>query len=150
MPQCPVGEGCRHKDLGLDFSWHLKRARQPHQGTALACTRIRSGRLMVLLDHRALRDQAGLVHREETRGRLEDLADRREVARGHQDSLEEEVQVDVPRPWDRPEVTGWAEVAEAEDQEVRRVVHHPHRRHTRLDSTQIGEKWSTENSFAST
>jgi hypothetical protein len=64
--------------------------------------------------------------------------------------------VDVPRPWDRPEVTGWAEVAEAEDrvahrdQEVRRVVHHLHRPHTRLDSTQIGEKWSTENSFAST
>ena len=164
MPQCPVGEGCRHKDLGLDFSWHLKRARQPHQGTALACTRIRSGRLMVLLDHRALRDQADLAHREETRGhreeladhreetrgRLEDLADRREVARGHQDSREEEVQVDVPRPWDRPEVTGWAEVAEGEDQEVRRVVHHPHRRHTQLDSTQIGEKWSTENSFAFT
>ena len=112
---------------------------------------------MVLLDHRALRDQAGLVHREETRGhledladhreethgRLEDLADRREVARGHQDSLEEEVQVDVPHPMDRAE-------AQVEDQEVHRVVRHPHRRHTRLDSTQIGEKWSTENSFAST
>ena len=151
----------------MDFSWHLKRARQPHQGTALACPRIRSGRLMVLLDHRALRDQADLVHREETRGhledladhreethgRLEDLADRREVARGHQDSLEEEVQVDVPRPWDRPEAIGWAEAEDRgahRDQEVRRVVHHPHRRHTRLDSTQIGEKWSTENSFAST
>ena len=97
---------------------------------------------MVLLDHRALRDQADLVHREETRGRQEDLVDRREEARGHQEPMaEEEVQVDVPRPWDR---------AEAEDQEVRRVVHHPHRRHTRLDSTQIGEKWSTENSFAFT
>ena len=119
---------------------------------------------MVLLDHRALRDQADLAHREETRGRredladhreetrgrLEDLADRREEARGHQDSREEEVQVDVPRLWDRPAAIGWAEVAEAEDQEVRRVVHHPHRRHTQLDSTQIGEKWSTENSFAST
>jgi hypothetical protein len=31
------------------------------------------------------------------------------------------------------------------------VVHHPHRRrHTRLDRTPIGEKWLTENSFAST
>ena len=106
---------------------------------------------MVLLDHRALRDQAGLAHREETRGRQPDLVDRREEARGLQEPMaEEEVQVDVPRPWDRPAATGWAEVAEAEDQEVRRVVHHPHRRHTRLDSTQIGEKWSTENSFAST
>ena len=99
---------------------------------------------MVLLDHRALRDQADLVHREETRGRQEDLADRREEARGHQESQEEEVQVDVPRPWGRAQV-------EAEDQEVRRVVHHPHRRrHTRLDRTQIGEKWLTENSFAFT
>ena len=100
---------------------------------------------MVLLDHRALRDQADLVHREETRGRQEDLAGRREEARGHQESqVEEEVQVDVPRPWDRAQ-------AQAEDQEVRRVVHHPHRRrHTRLDRTQIGEKWLTENSFAFT
>ena len=102
---------------------------------------------MVLLDHRALRDQADPAHREETRGRQEDLADRREVARGHQDSREEEVQVDVPRPWDRAEAE---DRGAHRDQEVRRVVHHPHRRHTRLDSTQIGEKWSTENSFAST
>ena len=129
---------------------HQKRPEQPHKGSSLASTQARLGRLVVHLDHRALRDQADLVHREETRGRQRDLVDRREEARGHQDSREEEVQVDVPRPWDRPEVTGWAEVAEAEDQEVRRVVHHPHRRHTRLDSTQIGEKWSTENSFAST
>ena len=100
---------------------------------------------MVLLDHRALRDQADLVHREETRGRQEDLADRREEARGHQESqVEEEVQEDVPRPLDRAQ-------AQAEDQEVRRVAHHPHRRrHTRLDRTQIGEKWLTENSFAFT
>ena len=99
---------------------------------------------MVLSDHRALRDQADLVHREETRGRQEDLADRREEARGHQESqVEEEVQVDVPRPWGRAQ-------AQAEDQEVRRVAHHPRRRHTRLDRTQIGEKWLTENSFAFT
>ena len=147
MAQCPVGEGCRsrHQDLGLDFSLHLKRARQPRKGKTLACTRPRPGRLMVLSDHRALRDQADLVHREETRGRQEDLAGRREEARGHQESqVEEEVQVDVPRPLDRAQ-------AQAEDQEVRRVVHHPHRRrHTRLDRTQIGEKWLTENSFAFT
>ena len=106
---------------------------------------------MVLLDHRALRDQADLVHREETRGRQEDLADRLEEARGHQESqVEEEVQVDVPRPWGRAQAE--AEDQEVrQDQEVRRVVHHPHRRrHTRLDRTQIGEKWSTENSFAFT
>ena len=97
---------------------------------------------MVLLDHRALRDQADLVHREETRGRQEDLADRREEARGHQESqVEEEVQVDVPRPLDRAQ-------AQAEDQEVRRVVRHPHRRHTRLDRTQIGENCSNRNSLA--
>ena len=147
MAQCPVGEGCRsrHQDLGLDFSLHLKRARQPRKGKTLACTRLRPGRLMVLLDHRALRDQADLVHREETRGRQQDLAGRREEARGHQESMvEEEVLVDVPHPLDRAQ-------AQAEDQEVRRVVHHPHRRrHTRLDRTQIGEKWLTENSFAFT
>ena len=97
---------------------------------------------MALLDHRALRDQADLVHREETRGRQQDLVDRREEARGHQESQEEEVQVDVPRPWGRAQ-------AQAEDQEVHRVVRHPHRRHTRLDRTQIGEKWLTRNSFAS-
>ena len=143
MPQCPVGEGCRHKDLGLDFSWHLKRARQPHQGTTLACTRIRSGRLMVLLDHRALRDQADLVHREETRGRQRDLVDRREEARGLQEPMaEEEVQVDVPHPMDRAE-------AQVEDQEVHRVVRHPHRRQTRLDRTQIGEKCLARNSSTS-
>ena len=145
MAQCPVGEGCRsrHQDLGLDFSLHLKRARQPRKGKTLACTRTRPGHLTVLLDHRALRDQADLVHREETRGRQEDLADRREEARGHQESqVEEEVQVDVPHPMDRAE-------AQVEDQEVRRVVRHPHRRQTRLDSTQIGEKCLTRNSSAS-
>ena len=146
MAQCPVGEGCRsrHQDLGLDFSLHLKRARQPRKGKTLACTRLRPGRLMVLLDHRALRDQADLVHREETRGRQRDLVDRREEARGLQEPMaEEEVQVDVPHPMDRAE-------AQVEDQEVRRVVRHPHRRQTRLDRTQIGEKWLTENSFAFT
>ena len=143
MAQCPVGEGCRsrHQDLGLDFSLHLKRARQPRKGKTLACTRLRPGRLLVLSDHRALRDQADPVLREETRGRQVDLADRREEARGHQDSREVEVQVDVPRPMDRAE-------AQVEDQEVRRVVRHPHRRQTRLDSTQIGVKWLTRNSFA--
>ena len=144
MAQCPVGEGCRsrHQDLGLDFSLHLKRARQPRKGKTLACTRPRPGRLMVLLDHRALRDQADLVHREETRGRQEDLVDRREEARGLQETMEEEeVQVDVPHPMDRAE-------AQVEDQEVRRVVRHPHRRHTRLDRTQIGESCSNRNSLA--
>ena len=98
---------------------------------------------MVLLDHRALRDQADLVHREETRGRQRDLVDRREEARGHQEPMvEEEVQMDVPHPMDRAE-------AQVEDQEVRRVVRHPHRRLAQLDSTQIGEKWLTRNSYAS-
>ena len=98
---------------------------------------------MVLLDHRALRDQADLVHREETRGRQRDLVDRREEARGLQEPMaEEEVQVDVPHPMDRAE-------AQVEDRVVRRVVRHPHRRQTRLDRTQIGEKWLTRNSFAS-
>ena len=145
MAQCPVGEGCRsrHQDLGLDFSLHLKRARQPRKGKTLACTRLRPGRLMVLLDHRALRDQADLVHREETRGRQQDLVDRREEARGHQEPMaEEEVQMDVPHPMDRAE-------AQVEDQEVHRVVRHPHRRLAQLDSTQIGEKWLTRNSYAS-
>ena len=100
--------------------------------------------MVVHLDHRALRDQADLVHREETRGPQEDLVDRREEARGLQEPMaEEEVQVDVPHPLDRAQ-------AQAEDQEVRRVVRHPHRRHTRLDRTQIGERWLTENSFAFT
>ena len=100
---------------------------------------------MVLLDHRALRDQADPAHREETRGRQQVLEDRREGTRGHPAPMEAaEVRMDGPRP------VGRAEAGEGEDQEVRRVVHHPHRRHTRLDSTQIGEKWSTENSFAST
>ena len=97
---------------------------------------------MVLLDHRALRDQADLVHREETRGRQLDLADRREEARGLQEPMaEEEVQMDVPHPMDRAE-------AQVEDREVHRVVRHPHRRHTRLDRTQIGENCSNRNSLA--
>ena len=38
--------------------------------------------------------------------------------------------------------------AQVEDREVHRVARHPHRRHrTRLDRTQIGEKWLTRNSF---
>ena len=120
---------------------HLKRSRLPHKGCRPACIRDRLGRLMVLLDHRALRDQADLVHREETRGRQPDLVDRREEARGLQEPMaEEEVQVDVPHPMDRAE-------AQVEDQEVHRVVRHPHRRHTRLDRTQIGEKWLTRNSL---
>ena len=113
---------------------------------------------MVLLDHRALRDQAGLAHREETRGHLEDLADhreephgrledlaaRREVARGRQEAMveEEEVLEDALHPMVRAE-------AQVEDRMVRRVVRHPHRRHTRLDRTQTGENWLTRNSFAS-
>ncbi len=111
---------------------------------------------MVHLDHRALRDQADLVHREETRGPQPDLAhreetrgsqvdlvDRREEARGLQETMAEvEVQMDVPQPMDRAE-------AQVEDREVHRVARHPHRRHrTRLDRTQIGEKWLTRNSFA--
>ena len=156
MPQCPVGEGfrSRHQDLGLDFNLRLKRSRPPHKGS-MASTQARLGRLMVLSDHRALRDQADLghreetrghqadlAHREETRGRQQDLVDRREEARGHQEALvEEEVLVDVLHPRDQAE-------AQVEDQEVRRVVRHPHRRQTRLDRTQIGEKWLTRNSFA--
>ena len=94
---------------------------------------------MVLLDHRALRDQADLVHREETRGHQEDLVDRRDEARGLQETMEEEeVQEDVPRPMDRAE-------AQVED----RVDPHPHRRHSLLDRTQIGEKCLTRNSSAS-
>ena len=144
MPQCPVGEGfrSRHQDLGLDFNLHLKRSRPPHKGS-MASTQARLGRLMVLLDHRALRDQADLVHREETRGRQQDLVDRREEARGLQEPMvEEEAQMDVPHPMDRAE-------AQVEDQEVHRVVRHPHRRQTRLDRTQIGEKCLTRNSSAS-
>ena len=111
---------------------------------------------MVLLDHRALRDQADLVHREETRGPQLDLAHREET-RGRQQVLEDrregtrglrvtmveaEVRMDVPHPM------GLAE-AQVEDREVHRVARHPHRRHrTRLDRTQIGEKWLTRNSFA--
>ena len=128
----------------------------------MACSQIRSGRLLVLLDHRALRDQADLVHREETRGPQPDLAhreetrgrqqvleDRREGTRGHQATVEEvEVRMDVPSP------AGLAE-AMVEDQEVRRdqegrVARRPRRRRhrIRLDRTQIGEKWLTPNSFA--
>ena len=121
---------------------HLKRSRLPLKGCRPACIRDRTGRLMVLLDHRALRDQADLVHREETRGRQQDLVDRREEARGLQEPMAEvEVQVDVPHPMDRAE-------AQVEDQEVHRVVRHPHRRRTRLDRTQIGEKWLKRNSVA--
>ena len=55
--------------------------------------------------------------------------------------VEVEVQVDVPHPMDRAE-------AQVEDQEVHRVVRHPHRRLAQLDRTQIGEKWLTRNSVA--
>ena len=121
---------------------------------------------MVLLDHRALRDQADLVHREETRGLQQDLAhreetrgrrqvleDRREGTRGHQAMAEEvEVQVDVPSPAGLAEAM--VEDREARrDQEVRRdqggqVARRPRRRHLRLDRTPIGEKWSKPNSVA--
>ena len=98
---------------------------------------------MVRLDHRALRDQADLVHREETRGRQQDLVDRREETRGHQEPMaEEEVLVDVLHPMDQAE-------AQVEDRVVHRVDRHPHRRHSLLDRTQIGEKCLTRNSFAS-
>ena len=127
---------------------HLKRSRLPHKGCRLACIQDRTGRLMVLLDHRALRDQADLEHREETRGLHQVLEGRREETRGHQAVAEEvEVQVDVPSP------AGLAE-AMVEDQEVRRdqegrVAHRPRRRHRiRLDRTPIGEKWSKPNSVA--
>ena len=102
---------------------------------------------MVLLDHRALRDQADLEHREETRGLHQVLEGRREETRGHQAVAEEvEVQVDVPSP------AGLAE-AVVEDQEVRRdqggqVARRPRRRHLRLDRTLIGEKWLKPNSHA--
>ena len=54
---------------------HQKRARQPHKGSSLASTQARLGRLVVHLDHRALRDQADLAHREETRGHQEALVE---------------------------------------------------------------------------
>ena len=102
---------------------------------------------MVLLDHRALRDQADLEHREETRGLHQVLEGRREETRGHQAMAEEvEVRVDVPSP------AGLAEAVE-EDQEVRRglggqAARRPRHRHLRLDRTPIGEKWSKPNSVA--
>ena len=155
MPQCPVGEGSRsrHQDLGPDFNLHLKRSRLPHKGCRPACIRDRLGRLMVLLDQRALRDQADLEHREETRGLHQDLEGRREETRGHQAVAEEvEVQVDVPSPAGLAEAV--VEDREARrDQEVRRdqggqVARRPRRRHLRLDRTLIGEKWSKPNSVA--
>ncbi len=145
MSQCPrlraVGEGYRfrHRDLGLDINMHQKRSRQPRKGSSLASTQARLGRLVVHLDHRALRDQADLVHREETRGHQEDLVEHREEARGHQEALvEEEVLVDILRPRDQAQ-------AQVED----RVDRHPHRRRSLVDRTQIGEKCSTKNSSAS-
>ena len=110
---------------------------------------------MVLLDHRALRDQADLEHREETRGLQQVLEDRREGTRGHQATVEEvEVRMDVPSPAGLAEAM--VEDREARrDQEVRRdqegrVARRPRRRRhrIRLDRTQIGEKWLTPNSFA--
>ena len=110
----------------------------------MACTQERLGRLMVLLDHRALRDQTDLVHREETRGRQRDLVDRREEARGLQETMAEvEVRMEAfPLPLDLAE-------AQVEDREVHRVARHPHRPRIRLDRTQIGEKCLTRNSCAS-
>ena len=120
MAQCPrlraVGEGYRfrHRDLGLDFNLHQKRSRLPHKGSSLASTQARHGRLVVHLDHRALRDQADLVHREETRGRQQGLVDRREEARGHQEAMveEEEVLEDALHPMVRAE----AQVEEYEEE----------------------------------
>ena len=94
---------------------------------------------MVHLDHRALRDQADLVHREETRGHQEDLVEHREEARGHQEALvEEEVLLDTLPPRGRAQ-------AQVED----RVDPHPHHRRRLVDRTQIGEKCLTRNSSAS-
>ena len=108
---------------------------------------------MVLLDHRALRDQADLEHREETRGLHQALEGRREETRGHQaTAVEVEVQVDVPSPAGLAEAV--VEDREARrDQEVRRdqggqVARRPRRRHLRLDRTLIGEKWLKPNSHA--
>ena len=122
---------------------HQQRSRQPRKGSSLASTQARLGRLVVHLDHRALRDQADLVHREETRGHQEDLVEHREEARGQQEALvEEEVLVDILRP------RGQAQ-AQVEDRVDHRVDHHPRRRHSLLDRTQIGEKCLTRNSSAS-
>ena len=107
---------------------------------------------MVLLDHRALRDQADLEHREETRGLHQVVEGRREETRGHQAVAEEvEVQVDVPSPAGLEEAM--VEDREARlDQEVRRdqggQVARPRRHHLRMDRTPIGEKWSKPNSVA--
>ena len=70
---------------------------------------------MVLQDHRALRDQADLVHREETRGQQEAL-------------VEEEVLVDILRPRDQVQ-------APVED----RADRHLHHRRRLVERTQIGE-----------
>ena len=95
---------------------------------------------MVLLDHRALRDQADLVHREDPRGHQRDLVDRREEARGRREAMgeEEEVLVDILRPRDQAQ-------AQVED----RVDRHPHRRRSLVDRTQIGENCANRNSLAS-
>ena len=79
MSQCPrllaAGEGYRfrHRDHGLGINLHQKRSEQPHKGSSLASTQARLGRLVVHLDHRALRGREDLVHREETRGQQEAL-----------------------------------------------------------------------------
>ena len=104
---------------------HQKRARQPHKGSSLASTQARLGRLVVHLDHRALRDREDLVHREETRGQQEALE-------------EEEVLVDSLHP--RGQAQAWAEDL---------ADRHLHRRRRRLvERTQIGEILSMANSLA--
>ena len=104
---------------------HQKRARQPHEGSSLASTQARLGRLVVRSDHRALRDRVDLVHREEPRGQ--------------QEALEEEVVlVDSLRPRDQVQ-------AQVEDLADRR---RPHHRHSLVERTQIGERCSTTNSSA--
>ena len=114
MSQCPrllaAGEGYRfrHRDHGLGINMHQKRSEQPHKGSSLASTQARLGRLVVLSDHRALRDRVDLVHREETRGQQEALE-------------EEEVLVDSLRPRDQVQ-------AQVEDLADRRRPHHRLRR----------------------
>ena len=95
---------------------HQKRPRQPHKGSSLASTQARLGRLVVHLDHRALRDRVVLVHREETRGQQEAL----EEEEGLVDSLRHRGQVQ----------------AQVEDLADRR---RPRHRHSLVERTQIGE-----------
>ena len=81
---------------------HQKRAEQPHKGSSLASTQARLGRLVVLSDHRALRDRVDLVHREETRGQQEALEEEEvlEDTLHHRD--QEQVQVEDPADHRRP------------------------------------------------